>query len=168
MTIFLSISESSVHGYLGAEEVRTESFSGISVNEAQLIVGIWDCTERFFGAYCVHLSEPPVSEQTWKDTNHSYFYYANSSEDFWIDNALEYDREEYLLRRESVISPKTDRVLLYEYMMLAALSEATSGTMPASLTPECLNKVDELRRGIRAVFDTSEWDSQVSWESVDI
>lgn len=168
MTIFLSISETSVHGYLGAEEVRTESFSGISVNEAQLIVGIWDCTEKFFGAYCSHLSDPPVSEQTWKDTNHSYFYYADSTDEFWVENCLEYDDEAYLLRRESVMSAKTDRVLLYEYMMLAALSEATSGTMPAALTPECLNKVNELRRAIRAVFDTSFWDAQESWESVDL
>lgn len=168
MTIFLSISETSVQGYYGADEVRTESFSGVSVNEAQLIVGIWDCTEKFFGAYCSHLSDPPVSEQTWKDTNHSYFYYADSTDEFWVENCLGYDDEAYLLRRESVMSAKTDRVLLYEYMMLAALSQASSGQMPESLTPECLNKVNELRRAIRAIFDTSSWDARESWESVDL
>ena len=168
MTVFIDLEEHTESRAPGMEYIRSTYFSNADRITTELVTDIWSLTEKYFGNYNAHFDTTEVSEETWRATNHSYFYYADSSDDFWIDIELEYDDPEYLLCRESVISAENDRLLIYEYMMLSAWEEHTGGSLPMIMTDPCKNKAAELCRAMRAMFYTGDWPSQTSWESVEL
>ena len=67
---------------------------------------------------------------------------------------------DYFISVEAVTSADVDRHLLYEYLMLSALT----GKRAIELTPEQKAKVQELSNGLRKVFDTVKWPAQTAWE----
>ena len=168
MTVFIDLQEYPEFYAPGVEFIRSTYFSNADDITTELITDIWSCTEKFFINYNNHFDSTSVSEETWDETNHSYFYYSDSEDDFWIDVNLEYDDPDYLLCRESVISAKNDRLLTYEYMMLSAWEEHTGGTLPVIMTDACKNKAAELMRAMRAIFRTDNWPAQTTWESVEL
>ena len=69
-------------------------------------------------------------------------------------------KNDYFISIEAVTSAHVDRHLLYEYLMLSALS----GSKPIELTPEQKAKAQELSNGLRKVFNTDKWPAQTAWE----
>ena len=103
-----------------------------------------------------------VNGKTWAATNYKGFKYAGSEEDGKIKSLEGKAKMDYFLSRESLSSAKTDRTLLYQYMMMSAMS----GTNPLELTDECRAKAEELCRAVRTVFNTDKWPDKTSWEKV--
>lgn len=168
LTVFIDLEEYPEFYAPGVEYIRSTYFSNADQITTELITDIGNCTEKYIINYNNHFDATEVSEDTWRATNHSYFYYANSCDDFWIDVELETDDPDYLLCRESVTSAANDRLLTYEYMLLSAWEEHTGGTLPMIMTDPCKNKAAELCRAMRVVFRTDNWPDQTSWESVEL
>ena len=162
MIINISISNPSLNGFYGADTVRNMGFNSVSIMKTQLICEIWKCTEKFFANYNSHFEEPTKGNDSWKKVNEPYFTYTDIIEDQVIDLIMGDDYDwDYFLCRECVTFKTTDRCLLYEYVMLCAMTDS----LP-DLTPECEKKVNELEDEIRHFFDTDEWPDETTWESV--
>ncbi|MBQ1744938.1 MAG: hypothetical protein II046_08380, partial [Clostridiales bacterium] len=76
---------------------------------------------------------------------------------YFVKNDVKID---YFVCVEAVTSAHTDRHLVYEYLMLSALS----GSKAFEMTPEQQAKAQELSNGIRKAFNTDKWPSQTAWE----
>ena len=168
MAVFINIGETELMGTMGIEDLRQEHFPCVDVVSGQLIVGIWDCTERFISHYNDHFIETTVNEDTWMATNDPSFAYVEVDSFELINDCYASCNSSYMLTEYSVASPKIDRLLIYEYIMFSALFAKNNDPMPPPLTIECRAKADELNRAIRDIFDTSSWPSKTSWEQVDI
>ena len=162
MIININISNPSLNEFFGADTVRNMGFSSVSIMKTQLICEIWKCTEKFFANYNSHFEEPTKGNASWKKVNEPYFTYIDATEDQIIDAIMGDDYDwDYFLCRECVTFKVTDRCLLYEYVILCAMTDS----LP-DLTPECEKKVNELEDEIRHFFDTDGWPDETTWESV--
>ena len=88
--------------------------------------------------------------------------YPNNEDDSFMSVVDTEENQPYFVRREAMASAENDRLLTYEYVMLATLS----GNDTSSLSDECKAKLFELSRGIRAVFDSTEWPDDLGWENI--
>ena len=158
----------------GEFAIRDRFRDSVTAIQARLICDIWTHTDTYIKTVNQYSMEPVVSEETWNANNYKDFQYAYTKIKYWDPNYVsKEDREkvvafavknevkiEYFLSLEAVDSPSTDRLLLYQYVMLSALT----GETPMHLTPELKAKIEELGNGLRKVFDTSKWPEKTSWE----
>lgn len=169
--LYVDISQEEVQGHIG-ERTITDAFRRIPPIESELICDIWCITEKYIVNRNFHFETSAVSEASWQATNYDGFSYMDvdysgvpeldPEQDAALAAFEEKTDMEYFLCSESLLSAKNDRLLLYNYLMLSALT----GEEPFELTDECKAKADELKREIRQIFDTSTWPDQTSWESV--
>ena len=162
MIININISNPSLESFYGADTVRKMGFNSVSIMKTQLICEIWKCTEKFFSNYDSHFEQPAKGYDSWKKVNQPYFSYADTTEDELIDFIMtDYYDWDYFLCKECVTFRETDRNLLYEYMMLSAITGYST-----DLTPEVEKKIDEIQDEIRHFFDTDNWPDETIWESI--
>ena len=149
-------------GSFAVNAVRDQYFKDIRPVETQMICDIWNLTEKSISDRNSYFEKTSVNGKTWAATNYKGFKYAGSEEDGKIKSLEGKAKMDYFLSRESLSSAKTDRTLLYQYMMMSAMS----GTNPLELTDECRAKAEELCRAVRTVFNTDKWPDKTSWEKV--
>ena len=162
MTIFVNVSASEVVGYSGAEDLRSETFSSVDPITAQLVCDIWKCTEKFVDNHNAHFKTQSVNDDSWNDCNPMNYEYPNSEDDNFLAVVDTEENQPYFISRKAMASAENDRLLTYEYVMLATLS----GQDTSSLSDELKAKLFELSRGIRAVFDSTEWPDDLGWENI--
>ncbi|MCR5803226.1 MAG: hypothetical protein K6G47_03100 [Clostridia bacterium] len=162
MTVFVNVNASEVVGYSGAEDLRAEDFSSVDPITAQLVCDIWNCTEKFVSNHNAHFNTQSFNDDSWNDCNPKSYMYPNNEDDSFMSVVDTEENQPYFVRREAMVSAENDRLLTYEYVMLATLS----GNDTSSLSDECKAKLFELSRGIRAVFDSTEWPDDLGWENI--
>ncbi|MBR5975747.1 MAG: hypothetical protein IK020_11265 [Clostridiales bacterium] len=160
LTLYVDVSLETVAGHPGADDLSTQNFRNVHPIAAELICDIWMMTEEIMSQRDEHFDEVTFSEEAWQALNPSGFEYLET--DYW-DELDTYSAEvdmQYFLYPGSLRTSKNDRMLLYEYLMLATLT----GENPLEFTPECQAKMDTLLSMIRFYFETDQWPAETSWE----
>ena len=161
LTLYVDVSKEAVEGHPGANDLSVQNFRTVHPIAAELICDIWMMTEQIMKDRDEHFDEVTFTEEAWQALNPSDFEYLET--DYW-DELDTYSAEvdmQYFLYTGSLHSAKNDRMLFYEYLMLAALT----GENPLEFTPECQAKMDELLSMIRFYFETDQWPDQTTWEA---
>ena len=161
LMLYVDVSLQFVEGHPSASDLSLRNFPDVPPITGELICDIWYLMEKVMANRDEHFDEVTFSEETWQALNPPGFEYHEI--DFWWDLS-EYEAEvnmDYFLITGSLHSGRNDRMLFYEYMMLAALT----GEDPLEFTPQCRAKIDELLRMIRFYFGTDEWPDATSWEA---
>ena len=163
-----------IEKHYGEYYIRDRFNKKVTAIQARLICDIWDLTDNFIDRANFYSEEPLVSNADWQKTNYKEFKYYESDDANNADYVSSSDKGKttsyvvkenvkmnYFICTDSVASADTDRHLLYEYLMMSALS----GEKPIKMTEEQKAKAQELSRGLRKVFDTSKWPDKTSWEN---
>ena len=171
LSIYVNVSLPQVQGYPGVNTVMDEYFNpvyyAVDPLEAEMLIDIGSVTERVVRNINAHFSEPIADEETWMACNYDGFSYSNLvyyEEDSLTEKAAK-SQMEYFLVPESLMSGRSDRLLLYEYMMCRMLLTDKRRERVLEIPEECRAKVEELCRGIRATLGTDAWPEETSWET---
>ena len=166
--------EGDIQKHFGEYFLRNKFSDQVTAVQGRLICDIWDLTDNYILRRNLFSSEPVLSNEDWQKTNYEGFKYFESDEasrhatyvakddqekitSYYVKKDVKND---YFISIEAVASAHTDRHLVYEYLMLSALS----GSKPIELTPEQKAKAQELSNGLRKVFNTDKWPAQTAWE----
>ena len=163
-----------IQKHFGEYFLRNKFSSKVTAIQARLFCDIWDLTDDYIARRNLFSAEPLLSNEDWQKTNYEGFKYFESDEASKSVSYVSKDdnnkitayfvkedvKKEYFISVEAVASAHTDRHLVYEYLMLSALS----GSKPIELTPEQKAKAQELSNGLRKVFNTDKWPAQTAWE----
>ena len=163
-----------IQKHFGEYFLRNKFSSKVTAIQARLFCDIWNLTDDYIARRNLFSAEPLLSNEDWQKTNYEGFKYFESDEaSKSVSNVSKDDnnkitayfvkedvKKEYFISVEAVTSAHVDRHLLYEYLMLSALS----GSKPIELTPEQKAKAQELGNGLRKVFNTDKWPAQTAWE----
>ena len=163
-----------VQKHFGEYFLRDKYADRVTAIQARLICDIWELTDYYIERRNMFSGNPLSSYEDWLKTNYEGFKYFESDEasrnvsyvsltdqdkitPYFVKNDVKGD---YFICVEAVTSANTDRYLVYEYLMLSALS----GSKAFEMTPEQQAKAQELSNGIRKNFNTDKWPSQTAWE----
>ena len=163
-----------IQKHFGEFFLRNNFSCKVTAIQARLICDIWDLTDDYIARRNLFSAEPLLSNEDWQKTNYEGFKYFESDEASKSVSYVSKDdnnkitayfvkedvKKEYFICVEAVTSAHVDRHLVYEYLMLSALS----GSKPIELTPEQKAKAQELSNGLRKVFNTDKWPAQTAWE----
>ena len=163
-----------IEKHFGEYFIRDKYAPTVTAIQARLICDIWDLTDNYIERTNCFNEKPVVSNEDWQKTNYEGFkyyekdnifrlvsYVVNSDKGKVTSYVVKEDvKMDYFISVEAVTSADVDRHLLYEYLMLSALT----GKKAIELTPEQKAKVQELSNGLRKVFDTAKWPAQTAWE----
>lgn len=161
LTLYVDISLDTIEEYPGANDLSVQNFPNVHPIAGQLICDIWMMTEEIMSKRDEHFDKVTFSEESWETLNPSGFEYFEA--EYW-GKLYTYARQvdmQYFVLPGSLYSAKNDRMLCYEYLMLAALT----GEDPLDFASECLAKMDEILSMIRFYFETDQWPDQTSWEA---
>ena len=163
-----------IQKHFGEYFLRDKYADGVTAIQARLICDIWDLTDDYILRRNLFSDKPLLSNEDWQKTNYEGFKYFETDEasrnvtvvemddqakitTYFVKNDVKID---YFVCVEAVTSAHTDRHLVYEYLMLSALS----GSKAFEMTPEQQAKAQELNSGLRKVFNTDKWPAQTAWE----
>ena len=163
-----------IEKHFGEYLIRDKFADKVTPIQARLICDIWDLTDLYIDRLNFYSEKPLVSNADWQKTNYKGFKYFEDDDAIQVSNVVtspeksklasyvtkQKVKTEYFICAEAAASPDTDRHLIYEYLMLTALT----GDKPIDMTDKQKAKAQELSNGLRKVFDTSKWPEKTSWE----
>ena len=162
-----------IEKHFGEYFIRDKFASSVTAIQARLICDIWDLTDNFIERTNYFNEKSVLTNEDWQKTNYEGFKYFEKDGEFLGSYVARSEKSKvtsyvvkedvkinYFISVEAVTSAHTDRHLLYEYLMLSALT----GKKPINMTPEQKAKAQELSNGLRKVFNTDKWPAQTAWE----
>ena len=159
MTVFVNAGITFFGNHYGTEEIRNKYFGTLDYFYVRMICDIWNCTEITMANRDLHFTGLSSDSDAWIRVNGT--DYLNTIQDTaLIEKSFADSPDGLYLCKEAMTSFRTERMLIYEYIMLSALYDKTADFKSG----EGQEKARLLFAEIRDFFDTESWPDETSWE----